>query len=313
VTNEHPHSSADRAARRPLRFGTARRALLLAGAAALAASAWPAAAQTAAPPTPTPPAAASTAPAPQPEERDAQGKTAFDRRVEEALLKGKIVEQEALSDGITHPVRLTLRHGGVELRAVYKNVDEETRGATRSTMIEEHFTDRYVYEVAAYRLDRLLGLGFVPPTVLREVDGKRGSVQYWIEDAVSLGEMITAGRQPRNVERFRVNKISMNVLDALIYNIDRRPVHILIAPADESFYLIDHTRSFRENKDLPPFLVDWDGTLDPALAARLRDLKDGDFRAVLEGLVTEKQIKALLVRRERLLRKLAAVKLLPAR
>ena len=35
---EHPHSSADRAARRPLRFGTARRALLLAGA-ALAASA----------------------------------------------------------------------------------------------------------------------------------------------------------------------------------------------------------------------------------------------------------------------------------
>ncbi|MEN6631467.1 MAG: hypothetical protein ABFD84_03470, partial [Candidatus Polarisedimenticolia bacterium] len=252
-------------------------------------------------------------PAPQPEERDAQGQTAFDRRVEEALLKGKIVEQEALSDGITHPVRLTLRHGGVELRAVYKNVDEETRGATRSTMIEEHFTDRYVYEVAAYRLDRLLGLGFVPPTVLREVDGKRGSVQYWIEDAVSLGEMITAGRQPRNVERFRVNKISMNVLDALIYNIDRRPVHILIAPADESFYLIDHTRSFRENKDLPPFLVDWDGTLDPALAARLRDLKDGDFRAVLEGLVTEKQIKALLVRRERLLRKLAAVKLLPAR
>ena len=313
MTNERPLSlAADRGpAARPRRLGGARRALLLAGAAALAASAWPAAAQVPAPP--PPPAAAPTAPAPRPEERDAQGKTAFDRRVEEALLEGEIVEQEALSDGITHPVRLTLRHGGVELRAVYKNVDEETRDVTRSTMIEEHFTDRYVYELAAYRLDRLLGMGLVPPTVLREVDGKRGSVQYWIEDAVSLGEMITAGRQPRNVERFRVNKISMNVLDALIYNIDRRPVHILIEPADESFYLIDHTRSFRENKDLPPFLVDWDGTLDPTLAARLRDLKDGDFRAVLEGLVTEKQIKALLARRERLLRKLAEVKLLPAR
>ena len=313
MTNERPLSPApDRGpAARPRRLGGARRALLLAGAAALAASAWPAAAQVPAPP--PPPAAAPTAPAPRPEERDAQGKTAFDRRVEEALLEGEIVEQEALSDGITHPVRLTLRHGGVELRAVYKNVDEETRDVTRSTMIEEHFTDRYVYELAAYRLDRLLGMGLVPPTVLREVDGKRGSVQYWIEDAVSLGEMITAGRQPRNVERFRVNKISMNVLDALIYNIDRRPVHILIEPADESFYLIDHTRSFRENKDLPPFLVDWDGTLDPTLAARLRDLKDGDFRAVLEGLVTEKQIKALLARRERLLRKLAEVKLLPAR
>ena len=66
MSNERPLSLAARAARRPLRFGTARRALLLAGA-ALAASAWPAAAQTPAPQAPTPQAAAPQAPAPQPD------------------------------------------------------------------------------------------------------------------------------------------------------------------------------------------------------------------------------------------------------
>ena len=257
-------------------------------------------------------AAAQDSQAPSPEERDAAGRTPFDVKVEEALERGDVLGREAISEGITHPEMLTLRIGSVQLRAIFKTIDEETRGMSRTNVAEQHFTDRYAYEVAAYRLDRLFRIDLVPPTVVREVEGKRGSVQYWIEDATSLGQAIAGGHQPKDAERFRRNKISMNVLDALIYNIDRNPSNVLVTPADDGFHLIDHSRAFREEKTLPPFLVDWDGTLEPRVAARLRDVKDDEIRAALAGFVTEKQIKVVVERRRLLLRKLAELKLLPA-
>ena len=256
-------------------------------------------------------AVAQDAKAPSPEERDATGRTPFDLKVEDALARGDVLAREPTAEGITHPELLTLRLGGVQLRAIFKTVNEETRGLSRTNVAEQHFTDRYVYELAAYRLDRLFRIDLVPPTIVREIEGKRGSVQYWIEDAISVGKAIADGHQPKDAARFRRNKISMNVLDALIHNIDRQPTNVLVTPADDGFYLIDHSRSFREEKTLPPFLVDWDGTLEPRIAARLREVKDDEIRAALAGLVTEKQIKAVVARRERLVRKLAELKLLP--
>ena len=46
------------------------------------------------------------------------------------------------------------------------------------------FADKFQHEVAAYRLDRMLGLNVVPVSVLRNLDGEMGSVQAYVEDAV---------------------------------------------------------------------------------------------------------------------------------
>nr|NIM64006.1 hypothetical protein [Acidobacteriota bacterium]NIQ87020.1 hypothetical protein [Acidobacteriota bacterium] len=65
------------------------------------------------------------------------------------------------------------------MRAIFKTVDERPGSAHDGQAL-----DRHRQEVAAYRLDRFLGLGLVPVTVLREVDGVEGSMQQWVEHAI---------------------------------------------------------------------------------------------------------------------------------
>ena len=48
------------------------------------------------------------------------------------------------------------------------------------------FFESYRAEIAAYELDKLLGLSMVPPTVERKVKGETGSAQMWVDDVVLL-------------------------------------------------------------------------------------------------------------------------------
>ncbi len=45
---------------------------------------------------------------------------------------------------------------------------------------ELNFRDSYKYNIAAYRLGRLLGLDMIPPSVERKVGGTYTAVIWWI-------------------------------------------------------------------------------------------------------------------------------------
>jgi len=228
-----------------------------------------------------------------------------DRRIEEFLKTAEVLSIEDIGEGITHPRRVTLGQDGRIARAIFKVHDEVSVDPAYTSMAESTFSDRYVYEVAAYRLDRLLGIGLVPVTVIREIDGETGSVQFWVEDAMSLQKAMDTGVETRDVERFLRRKTAMNVLDALIYNIDRNPTNVLITPADDGFWLIDHSRAFRMAKTLPPWGNDWAQPLPPGLLERVRALDEAALDRTLEGLVDKRYRKAILKRRDVLLKELA--------
>jgi hypothetical protein len=50
---------------------------------------------------------------------------------------------------------------------------------------EEKLRNSYA-EKAAYDLARLVGRPLVPPTVIREIDGRSGSLQYWVDSSIDL-------------------------------------------------------------------------------------------------------------------------------
>ena len=82
------------------------------------------------------------------------------------LASAEIVGRRQITgpEAVTEPWVLTLRSGPVERQALWKDVDGKPKGVL----------DCWRYEIAAYRLDKALGLGMVPATVERRDGGAPG-------------------------------------------------------------------------------------------------------------------------------------------
>ena len=76
-----------------------------------------------------------------------------------------------------------MKGDGLHLRAIFGSADE---GAPPDDAAKNDRPRRYQHELATYRLDRMLGLDFVPVTVGRKVDKQKGALQLFLEGAVDL-------------------------------------------------------------------------------------------------------------------------------
>lgn len=115
------------------------------------------------------------------------------------LRTARVVGREPIGEGVTLPERLTLCDGTRTLYGAWKTIDAHMPGMVRMERggWEFDFRDSWKSEVAAYELDKLLGLGLVPPTVEREVEGRRGSLQIWVEGAMTEKKRRERGLEPR--------------------------------------------------------------------------------------------------------------------
>jgi hypothetical protein len=222
-----------------------------------------------------------------------------DAALEAWLAEADIVGSEDLPTGITDPRRVTLRRDGVELHAVLKQLSTDF-GAPRGTASLNE-GDRFEYEIAAYELDRLLGLDMVPVTVPREVNGRPGAVQFFVEGAINARQMIEAGLKPEGWCPIEPQYNLMNVFDVLIHNTDRTHENLLLT-RDWNVVLIDHSRAFTVRPQSPPLRYDEPIQVPPALAARLAALDRAALERELGPWLHRRQIDAILKRRDRLLR-----------
>lgn len=211
------------------------------------------------------------------------------------LRDAEIVDREMLDMGTTQPERITLRRDDVTLRAIFRHVAEQRdriRLAEGPTYMR--FYDSAIFEVAAYELGLLLGLDNIPPAVVRRVDGRRGSVQVWIERGFTDGDRIERELQPADFERWLRQRADMKVFDALAYNADRNTGNVLYDPS-WNLWMIDHTRTFQR----PTGPVDLSGVsrISDQLWERLREVTPGAVRQVIEPYLEPPQISAVLERR----------------
>ena len=139
---------------------------------------------------------------------------------EERFLKtARVVSNVAVGQGITGARRLELESGGQRRRAVFKRVDQRIEGEYGfGSETATVFRDSFEHEIAAYELDKLLGIGLVPPAVEREIDGERGSVQKWVtrKNLRFVREYPLPAPEPADLDVHAVR-----LLDYLIFNTDR--------------------------------------------------------------------------------------------
>jgi hypothetical protein len=89
----------------------------------------------------------------------------------------------------------------------------------------------------------------IPPTVLREIQGKKGSLQAWVEDCLMETERREKKLHPPDEWRWIAQMLTMHLFDNLVGNRDRNQGNLLISE-DWEVWLIDHTQAFRRYQDL---------------------------------------------------------------
>ena len=157
-----------------------------------------------------------------------------------------------------------------------------------------------VPELAAYRLDRLLGLGMIPATVRRDVGEQQGIMQFIPADAITERHRAASGRG-KDMYCSRGKQMAvMYVFDALINNQGRTPSSMVYSPEDWLLVLIDHEESFGTEPGRPEYLRDIELTVGDQWRAALAKLDDDTLRAELGDVLDDDRLAALARRRDEL-------------
>jgi hypothetical protein len=162
--------------------------------------------------------------------------------------------------------------------------------------VEKNFRDSWKYNVAAYRVGKLLGINMVPVSVERTVDGKQCSVTWWVDNVWLVEvERRDKGIKPPATDEW-VNQLNtIRVFDQLIYNTDRNQGNLLITP-EWKVWMIDHTRAFRVQKTL--LKPDTLRRIDRGLLDSLKKLTVERVRQEAGPWLRPEEIDGLMARRD---------------
>ena len=223
---------------------------------------------------------------------------------EEFMQTAKVTGQEQMisRQAVTRPWRIELERDGITNHALWKDCKGKMGG----------FEESWKWEIAAYRLDKYLGLNMIPPTVEKRFRGKRGSCMLWVYDCFDLDHMVENKiRVPaKKIIRWNRAHYLQRAFDNLIANVDRTQRNYQVSK-DWCMFLIDHSRSFRTSKKYvknlifdenfrqsPDFIMK---ELPRAFVEKLKSLNFELMKEIVGEYLSDKEIKCTLLRRDLIL------------
>jgi hypothetical protein len=195
-------------------------------------------------------------------------------------------------------------------RGTVANVERDARaGVPRVTLRYMNATIRALFypqsgggdfELAAARLDELLGAGLVAVTVQREIDGRLGALQLSYPDSITeaqrQAERVGSGWCPLEPQA-----AMLRAFDLLIGNRGRNSENVLFVDDVSNLMITDHRLAFGADVALPSNLGSQESNMPAPFVAALRTLDRANLSAALGSWLDARQIAAVLARRDRLL------------
>ncbi|MFQ6069928.1 MAG: hypothetical protein ACE5LC_05310 [Candidatus Aminicenantales bacterium] len=220
-----------------------------------------------------------------------------EKEIEVFLKKAPIVAKKVSPEGgRTAPWKITLDDGRMRRDAHFKYIDRSRPSA---------LADSYKYEIAAYRLNRLLGLDYVPPVVEREIEGMKGSLQVFAE-GINENERKRRGLEPPDIEHFQNTIDDIKIFENLVYEEDCLDADdTIIEIKNWKIWRVDFSRAFApENELLPGCGIE---RCSKKFFNALQSVDNKTIRKELSSLLNNEEVKALLVRKKLILERIKAL------
>lgn len=229
---------------------------------------------------------------------------------EEVMRTHEAVESHVLGGGANITELVKIKDDG---SVVFKpSTGERSMGEAVNAHIEPG--TYYKRERAAYLVSEYFEFKLVPPTVIREIDGKVGSAQEFVPDtqpaaklyrdrSTLFSKMNLAARAEDR--RYKESLTKLFVLDHLIWNTDRRAVNFLLKE-DGGVVAIDNGLAFNragEEGELQWYGATnfYDREVPQALIERFKEFAsnpeaENGLRTSMEGLLSQEEVDALVFR-----------------
>ncbi len=232
-----------------------------------------------------------------------------DEGVENYLSTASVVSVGKIPVGVSRPKKVLLAGEGLRVSAVFKDINvtkKNVRDPPRGERGKFYLTwrDSYEYDVAAYYVDRLLGLERVPPIVVRKVKGSTGSLQIWLEQTITENERRSQGFEPPEIARFNQQRETMRLFDNLVANRDSNLGNSLI-DRNWRLWFIDCSRCFGTSPEL--LYAEAVTHCERRVWRALRELNRSEAEPVLSPLLERAEIDALFKRRDKLVEHIQAL------
>jgi hypothetical protein len=225
-----------------------------------------------------------------------------DAEIEQFLLKAKVVKTRTAKKGITGSLRATLSDGTFTHDAHIQTIDERKAQFVGDKGTEFNFRDSWAFNVAGYKVDRLIGMNMVPVSVSRRWRSQEAAYTWWLDDVMmDEGDRLKKKTQPPNSSAWNQQMQLVRMFDQLIANVDRNMGNLVITN-DWRVWAIDHTRAFRTYTTLAtPANVT---RADRVVVERLKALDRETLRAATDKYLSSFEIDALLKRRDAIIKRL---------
>jgi hypothetical protein len=221
--------------------------------------------------------------------------------IRQFLLNAEVIGKKVSSKGITNTLKLTLSDGKITHDASFQSIDEHKARFEGSTGgVELNFVDSYKYNIAAYELAKLVGLGdMVPVTVLRKYEGEQGSLSWWVPSVLDEVDRQRKKISPPDVDAYNRQMYKQRVFAELVYDVDRNLTNIMFS-SDWHLWMIDFGRAFRLYHDLknPKNLE----KCERRLLENLRKLDGKELAAKTKGFLTKPEVDGVMARRDKIVK-----------